>query len=109
MMANKKDMNVHFEEGLQFFLALRRAGKHAWMLEYDNGGHGVDGEEYKDYLLRMTQFFDHYLKGAPAPKWMLYGIAAEDKGYEDGMELVREKGKNRNWITSGPGLGKEAL
>ena len=107
MMQNRNDKNVHFGQGLEFFLALRRAGKRVWMLEYDNGGHGVGGDDYKDYLLRMTQFFDHYLKGAPAPKWMTQGNPAEDKGYEDGMELVREKDKNGNWLTPGPGLVTE--
>jgi hypothetical protein len=40
-----------------------------------------------DYLIRMTQFFDHYLKGAPAPKWMVEGIPAKMKGIDDGLEL----------------------
>lgn len=90
MMANKNDQNAHFEEGLQFFTALRRAGKRAWMLEYDHGGHGVSGKDYKDYVLRMTQFFDHYLKGAPAPIWMTRGIPARMKGVTDGFELDNE-------------------
>ena len=47
----------------------------------------------------MTQFFDHYLKGAPAPRWMMYGIPAKDKGYDEGMELVMEKDKDGNWVT----------
>jgi hypothetical protein len=51
------------------------------------------------YFLRMTQFFDHYLKGAPAPRWMMYVIPAKDKGYDDGMELVMEKDENGKWIT----------
>lgn len=99
MLHNRNDKNVHFEEGLQFFTGLRRAGKRAWMLEYDNGGHGVWGEDYKDFLIRQTQFFDHYLKGAPAPRWMMYGIPAKDKGYDDGMELVMEKDADGNWVT----------
>jgi len=98
LMNNKKDFNVRFEQGLEFFLALRRAGKRVWMLEYDNGGHGVWGEEYKDYLLRMTQFFDHYLKGAPPPKWMTQGIPASRKGMETGFEL------DYTVKTPGPGL-----
>lgn len=87
---NRNDKNVHFEEGLQFFTSLRRAGKRCWMLEYDNGGHGVFGAEYKDYLIRMTQFFDHYLKGAAAPAWMTRGIPASMKGIDNGLELDNE-------------------
>jgi hypothetical protein len=28
----------------------------------------------KDYTVRMQEFFDHFLKGAPAPEWMVKGI-----------------------------------
>lgn len=105
LMANRNDQNVHFEEGLQFFTALRRSGKKAWMLEYDHGGHGVSGEDYKDYLIRMTQFFDHYLKDSAAPRWMMNGIPATDKGIYDGFELVKEKDpQTGKWITPGKGL-----
>jgi hypothetical protein len=27
-----------------------------------------------DYTIRMKEFFDHHLKGAPAPKWMTDGV-----------------------------------
>ena len=30
--------------------------------------------------MRMQQFFDTKLKGAPAPDWMVHGIPAKDKG-----------------------------
>ena len=30
--------------------------------------------------MRMQQFFDNKLKGAPAPDWMIHGIPAKDKG-----------------------------
>jgi hypothetical protein len=28
----------------------------------------------KDLTTRYFEFFDHYLKGAPAPKWMTDGV-----------------------------------
>jgi hypothetical protein len=28
----------------------------------------------------MKQFFDHYLKGTPAPKWMADGVPQTEKG-----------------------------
>ena len=28
----------------------------------------------KDYTIRLQQYFDHYLKGAPAPAWMEKGV-----------------------------------
>ena len=85
---NKKDIAVPWLQGVELFTALRRLGKPVWMLQYDNSGHGVyypiDAE---DYTKRLTQFFDHYLKGAPTPKWMQEGIPASKKQIDDGFEL----------------------
>ncbi len=97
-VANKRDQNVRFEQGLEWFIALRRLGKRVWMLQYDEGTHGVGGKDYKDYVIRMTQFFDHYLKGAPAPMWMTQGVPARLKGIETGLEL------DEPGTTPGPGL-----
>ncbi|MES2329925.1 MAG: prolyl oligopeptidase family serine peptidase [Bacteroidota bacterium] len=105
MMNNKEDGIIPFAQGVEFFTALRRLGKKAWMLQYDGEGHGLsDKKNRTDYTIRMTQFFDHYLKGAPAPKWMLFGIPAKMKGIDDCLRLVREKDKNGNWVTPGLGL-----
>jgi hypothetical protein len=57
------------------------------MLQYDDGGHSVKGKDAVDFTIRLTQFFDHYLKGAPPPKWMTVGIPARLKGIETGYEL----------------------
>ena len=27
-----------------------------------------------DFQIRMKQYFDHYLRGAPAPKWLTEGV-----------------------------------
>ena len=35
-----------------------------------------------DLSIRMRQFFDYYLQGAPAPKWLTDGIPATVKGEE---------------------------
>jgi dipeptidyl aminopeptidase/acylaminoacyl peptidase len=102
LVANKLDGNVSWKQGVAFFTALRRQGKRAWMLQYDEQSHGVDGKSRTDYIVRMTQFFDHYLKGAPAPKWMTQGVPARLKGIETGLELDT-LGK-----TPGPGLLLEA-
>lgn len=81
------DDNVRFEDGIALYLAFRRLGKRCWMLEYDDGGHNVAGKDAVDYNLRLTQFFDHYLKDAAAPKWMTKGIPARLKGIEIGFAL----------------------
>ena len=33
-----------------------------------------------DFQIRMKQFFDHYLKGAPEPEWMKDGVPQTKKG-----------------------------
>jgi dienelactone hydrolase len=87
MMSNDKDDDVPFQQGVEFFTALRRLRKKVWMIQYDGGGHGVSGENAKDYTIRVKQFFDHYLKGAPPPIWMTRGIPAKLKGINNGYEL----------------------
>ncbi|WP_091151868.1 alpha/beta hydrolase family protein [Mucilaginibacter pineti] len=72
LMNNKKDGAVPFAQGLEFFLSLRRLGKPVWLLQYDDEAHVLVKDENRElHTLRLTQFFDHYLKGLQAPKWML--------------------------------------
>jgi len=87
MMHNKRDKLVSWMQGVEFFTALRRLRKKAWMLQYDYGSHAVDGNDAIDYTIRMTQFFDHFLMGKPAPKWMTEGIPAKMKGIELGYDI----------------------
>jgi len=77
MMHNKKDNAVPWTQGVELFTALWRLQKPAWMLQYDNDDHGIYSDNAFDYTMRITQFFDHYLKGKPAPKWMT------EPGYHD--------------------------
>jgi hypothetical protein len=37
--------------------------------------------------MRLTQYFDYFLKGTFPPKWMTEGIPAERKGMDDGFAL----------------------
>jgi acetyl esterase/lipase len=87
MMANKGDGDIEWTQGIEWFTALRRLGKRTWMLQYDGQGHGTNGAAEADYATRMKQFFDHYLKGAPPPRWMTEGIPARLKGYKTGLEF----------------------
>jgi len=32
-----------------------------------------------DYSIKMKEYFDHYLKGLPAPKWIEKGISYRGK------------------------------
>jgi len=59
MMSNKMDGDIPFEQGVEFFLALRRLGKKAWLLQYDGEDHIVFGKASMDLSID-EQFFDHY-------------------------------------------------
>ena len=75
IMHGTADPTVGFENALVFYNALRFNGKKAVLLAYPNEGHGLRGmANRKDLTVRFFQFFDHYLKDAPAPKWMTDGV-----------------------------------
>jgi dipeptidyl aminopeptidase/acylaminoacyl peptidase len=80
IMHGTADPTVSFSEGMNFYNALRYHGKTAIMLAYPGEGHGLRGlANRKDLTIRFFQFFDHYLKGAPAPKWMTEGVPFLEK------------------------------
>ncbi len=69
------DDAVPWEQGIELYLSFRRLNKPVFMLEYENEPHILKKYFNKvDYAIKMKQFFDHYLKGAPEPDWMLKGI-----------------------------------
>jgi hypothetical protein len=62
-----------------------------WLLNYNGEPHGLRKyQNRKDFAIRMQQFFDHYLKGAPAPVWMVDGVPAVMKGKDLGLEIITE-------------------
>ena len=92
MLHNHKDGAVPWEQSIELFLALRRLDKPAWLLNYNNEVHGIrERHNRKDWSIRLLQFFDHYLKDAPAPVWMIEGIPAIQKGKTLGLELIEEQ------------------
>lgn len=92
ILHNDEDGAVPWQQGIEFFVALRRLGKPSWLINYNGQDHGVAGEHpQKDWAIRMQQFFDHYLKGAPPPVWMVHGVPAIAKGKTLGLELVTEE------------------
>jgi len=75
MLHNDQDDAVPWQQGLEFFLALRRLGKETYLFNYNGEPHGLRKRpNQKDYTMRLRQFFDHHLKGAPKPAWMERGI-----------------------------------
>lgn len=75
MINNDEDDAVPWYQGIEYFLALRRLGKEVYMFSYNGEKHGLrKRSNQKDYTRRLQEFFDHFLKGAPAPEWMEKGI-----------------------------------
>lgn len=81
IMHNDADGSVPWYQGIEMFMALKRLDKPAWLLQYNGEDHNlVQRKNAKDLSVRLSQFFDHYLKGAPAPLWMTEGLPAVEKG-----------------------------
>ncbi len=79
IMFGDKDDAVPWEQGIELYLAMRRAGKDVVFLQYEDEPHHLKKYPNKvDYSLRMMQYFDHYLKGAAAPKWLSQGEAYKE-------------------------------
>jgi dipeptidyl aminopeptidase/acylaminoacyl peptidase len=75
MIANDEDDAVPWQQGIEFYLALRRLNKEVYMFSYNGEKHGLRRRiNQKDYTRRLQEFFDHFLKGAPSPEWMEKGI-----------------------------------
>ncbi len=90
IMHNDADGHVPWYQGIEFFVSLRRLGKPSWFLNYNGEPHWpLKLQNRKDFNIRMTQFFDHYLKGAPKPKWMEHGLPPMKKGIELGYEFIQ--------------------
>ncbi|MEX2610151.1 MAG: prolyl oligopeptidase family serine peptidase [Gemmatimonadota bacterium] len=76
-----EDGAVDWHQGLEYFNMAKRQGKNVILLSYPGEGHHLGRKEnQKDFQVRMKQYFDHYLKGAPMPKWMAEGVDQVDKG-----------------------------
>lgn len=87
IMHNDADGAVPWYQGIEFFSDLRRLDKPAWLLQYNKEAHNlVERRNCKDLSVRLQQFFDHYLKGAPMPAWMKTGVPYESKGEYSGFE-----------------------
>ena len=84
------DEAVPYEQGRALYLAMRRLRKPAWLLNYKNEGHFLSGEgAQRDWTIRMTQFFDYYLKETKEPRWMKEGININERGIDQKYDLIQ--------------------
>jgi dipeptidyl aminopeptidase/acylaminoacyl peptidase len=71
---------VPWEQGLELYLALRRLNKACIFLQYNNESHHLRGYGNKlDYVIRMKEFLDYYLRGKAAGEWIIKGVPYRKK------------------------------
>lgn len=81
IMHNDEDGAVPWYQGIEMFVAMRRHGKEAYLINYNGDGHNPTKRANQlDIDMRMQQFFGHHLRGDPAPEWMTKGIPFIQKG-----------------------------
>ncbi len=92
ILHNDEDGAVPWYQGIEYYIGLRRLGKPAWLLNYTGEPHWpLKLANRKDFQMRMAQFFDYFLLGAPMPQWMDRGVPAWEKGVRQGLEPVAPK------------------
>jgi dipeptidyl aminopeptidase/acylaminoacyl peptidase len=90
IMSNDMDDAVPWWQGIELFVGMRRLGKEAYLINYNNDVHNPQSRaNQKDIAMRMQQFFDNKLKGAPLPEWMAKGIPAKDKGKDQVKKVIQ--------------------
>jgi len=80
-MANDNDGAVPWYQGIEFYVAMRRLQKEAYMVVYNGDEHNpTKRANQKDIDKKMQEFFAVKLLGADAPSWMVRGIPFLEKG-----------------------------
>jgi dipeptidyl aminopeptidase/acylaminoacyl peptidase len=87
---NDEDDAVPWYQGIEFFTALRRLGKEAYMFNFNGEKHGLrERENQKYWTVFQDEFFDHYLLGKPRPSWMDEGVPYLERGKRDVNALYK--------------------
>ena len=74
------DGSVEWLQAIEFYNALRFNRKNVILASYPGEDHHLAKyENHVDFQTRMEQFYDHYLKGKPAPQWMIKGVPFLEK------------------------------
>jgi dipeptidyl aminopeptidase/acylaminoacyl peptidase len=75
ILQGTNDGSTEWLQGVEFYNALRFLKKPVIFLSYEGEGHGFSRYDNQyDVEVRMHQFYDHYLKGAPEAEWIANGV-----------------------------------
>jgi dipeptidyl aminopeptidase/acylaminoacyl peptidase len=108
IMANDKDGAVDQTQGIAYFNTLRRLDKPVILLEYKGENHNLRlPKNMKDYTVRMREWFDHYLKDAASPQWMVDGVPLlQMKDHlEPRVKELEKPAETKPVTTTAPGAG----
>ncbi|MEL7119767.1 MAG: prolyl oligopeptidase family serine peptidase, partial [Bacteroidota bacterium] len=74
MTFGDKDGAVDYHQGIEMYITMRRLSKPLIMLLYAGENHGLAKKENQiDYFTKVTEFFDHHLKGNTPKEWITEG------------------------------------
>ncbi|MBE3088175.1 MAG: S9 family peptidase, partial [Chloroflexi bacterium] len=91
---NDEDDAVPWYQGIEFFSAMRRLGKEAYMFNFNTEKHGLrERPNQKYWTVYLCEFFDHYLLGAPRPEWMDKPVPYLERGKRD-MDAIYKPAKD---------------
>ncbi len=103
-MANDNDGAVPWYQGIEFYVAMRRLQKEAYMVNYNGDGHNPSKRaNQKDIDKKMLEFFAVKLQGAEPPSWMVRGIPFLEKGRD---QVKTTTTPARGTTPAGPSGGK---
>jgi dipeptidyl aminopeptidase/acylaminoacyl peptidase len=89
---NDEDDAVPWYQGIEFFSAMRRLNKEAYMFVYNGEAHGLrQRDNQKHWTVHQDEFFDHFLLGKPKPEWMEKGVSYLERGRRNVEELFKPK------------------
>jgi dipeptidyl aminopeptidase/acylaminoacyl peptidase len=75
IMHGDADEAVPWEQSIELYLAMRRAGKDIIFLQYSDEPHHLQKYPNKlDYTIRMKEYFDYHLKGYEPAGWITQGV-----------------------------------
>ncbi len=78
-------------QGTVFYNLARRAERRMVLLVYEGDGHSFQRKPNQiDYHRRILEWFGHYLKGEPVPRWITDGVPWEE--FEEEKRRVAEPG-----------------
>ncbi len=75
IMHGDADEAVPWEQSIELYLAMRRAGKDVLFLQYRDEPHHLQRYPNKiDYTIRMKEYYDYHLRGMEPAAWIKDGV-----------------------------------